>query len=49
LPLNGHWIVWDKKGDIQFDNPFGDCELAWTNINKKKLRNIKLFNRVLYQ
>jgi site-specific DNA-methyltransferase (adenine-specific) len=35
LPLNGHWIVWDKKGDIQFDNPFGDCELAWTNINKK--------------
>lgn len=38
LPANGHWIVWDKKGDIQFDNPFGDCELAWTNINKKSVK-----------
>lgn len=38
LPVNGHWIVWDKKGSIQFDNPFGDCELAWTNINKKSVK-----------
>ena len=38
LPVNGHWIVWDKKGDIAFDNPFGDCELAWTNIDKKSVK-----------
>jgi len=38
LPVNGHWIVWDKKGDIKFDNPFGDCELAWTNIDKKSVK-----------
>lgn len=38
LPVNGHWIVWDKKGDISFDNPFGDCELAWTNIDKKSVK-----------
>jgi site-specific DNA-methyltransferase (adenine-specific) len=38
LPVNGHWIVWDKKGDIQFDNPFGDCELAWTNVAKKSVK-----------
>ena len=38
LAPNGHWIVWDKKGNIEFDNPFGDCELAWTNINKKSVK-----------
>lgn len=38
LSVNGHWIVWDKKGNIVFDNPFGDCELAWTNINKKSVK-----------
>ena len=38
LPVNGHWIVWDKKGEIKFDNPFGDCELAWTNIDKKSVK-----------
>lgn len=38
LPPNGHWIVWDKKGAITFDNPFGDCELAWTNISKKSVK-----------
>ena len=38
LPVNGHWLVWDKKGDIAFDNPFGDCELAYTNINKKSVK-----------
>ena len=29
LPASRGWIVWDKKGDIQFDNPFSDVELAW--------------------
>lgn len=38
LPLNGHWIVWDKKGNIEFDNPFGDCELAWTNIERNSVK-----------
>jgi len=38
LPVNGHWIVWDKKGDIEFQNPFGDCELAWTNFDKKSVK-----------
>ncbi len=36
--MNGHWIIWDKKGDIQFDNPFGDCEMAWTNIDRKSVK-----------
>ena len=34
LPMNWHWIVWDKVWDIQFDNPFWKCELAWTNLSK---------------
>jgi len=38
LPPNGHWIVWDKKGAIEFDNPFGDCELAWTNLPRKSVK-----------
>lgn len=37
LPVNWHWIVWDKVWEIQFDNPFGKCELAWTNIDKKSV------------
>ena len=35
IPVNGHWIVWDKVGETKFNNPFSDCELAWTNIEKK--------------
>ena len=38
LPTNGHWIVWDKTGDANFQNPFSDCELAWTNIGKKSVK-----------
>lgn len=45
LPVNGHWIVWDKKGDIAFDNPFGDCELAWTNIDKKSVKKYKVIQQ----
>ena len=33
LPLSGKWIVWDKIGLMKFDNPFSDCELAWTNMS----------------
>lgn len=35
LPVaNGAWIVWDKVGEIEFQNPFSDCELAWTNLDR---------------
>ena len=37
LPVNWHWIVWDKVWEIKFDNPFWKCELAWTNIDKKSV------------
>lgn len=38
LPVNGHWIVWDKVSNINFTNPFSDCELLWTNIEKKTVK-----------
>lgn len=34
LPCNGAWIVWDKVGEISFQNPFSDCELAWTSFRR---------------
>lgn len=34
LPPSKCWLVWDKKGDIKFKNPFADCELLWTNLSK---------------
>jgi len=34
LPVSNCWLVWDKKGDVPFNNPFADCELIWTNFNK---------------
>lgn len=37
LPQNNHWIVWDKQGGIEFDNPFSACELIWTNVNKNNV------------
>ncbi len=37
LPVNGHWIVWDKTGGYAFDNPFSKCELAWTNLSQKSV------------
>jgi len=38
LPLGKCWIVWDKVGDIQFQNPYSDCELAWTNIERNSVK-----------
>jgi len=35
LPVGGHWLVWDKKNTMP---TFSDCELAWTNINKKSVK-----------
>jgi len=34
LPPSKCWIVWDKKGDIAFQNPFADCELLYTTFSK---------------
>jgi len=34
LPQSNHWIVWDKQGGYEFNNPFSACELLWTNDNK---------------
>ncbi len=38
LPQGNHWIVWDKKGDIKFQNPYSDCELIWTNIKRNTVK-----------
>ena len=32
LPPSNHWIFWDKKGDIAFQNPFADGELIYTTF-----------------
>jgi DNA modification methylase len=40
LPVGTHWIVWDKQGDIKFDNPFSACELIWTNQDKVIVKKI---------
>lgn len=34
LPPSNCWLVWDKIGSHKFDNPFADCELAWTSFNR---------------
>lgn len=34
LPPSNCWIFWDKKGDIQFNNPFADGELIYTSFKK---------------
>ncbi len=33
LPPSKCWIVWDKIADMKLQNPFSDCELAWTSFN----------------
>jgi site-specific DNA-methyltransferase (adenine-specific) len=37
-PSTGHWIVWDKVGSFNFKNPYSNCELAWSNIDKKSVK-----------
>ena len=32
-PTNS-WVVWDKIAEMKVENPFSDCELAWTSFNK---------------
>jgi hypothetical protein len=38
LPAGGHWITWDKVGNIKFNNPYSQCELAWTNFDRTSIR-----------
>jgi site-specific DNA-methyltransferase (adenine-specific)/modification methylase len=35
LPQSKHWLVWDKLNTMP---TFGDCELAWTNIDRKSVK-----------
>ncbi len=38
LRVNGHWIVWDKVGEMKFKNPFSDAELLWTSAKKNTVK-----------
>ena len=35
LPVGRHWFVWDKRNTMP---SFSDCELAWSNIDKKSVK-----------
>jgi DNA modification methylase len=35
LPQSTHWLVWDKLNTMP---TFGDCELAWTNIDRTSVK-----------
>ena len=35
LPAGRQWFVWDKKNTMP---TFSDCELAWTNIDRKSVK-----------
>jgi len=37
LPVGTHWVVWDKLNTMP---TFGDCELAWTNSDRKSVKKI---------
>lgn len=37
LPVNGHWLVWDKLNTMP---SFGDCELVWTNVKRNSVKKI---------
>lgn len=41
LPQSNHWLVWDKTGEMQVQNPFSECELIWTNIQERN--NVKKY------
>jgi len=38
LPQSNHWIVWDKVGEIKFNNPYSGAELCWTNFLKNTVK-----------
>jgi len=37
LPQGSFWLVWDKENTMP---TFSDCELAWTNLDKKSVKRI---------
>jgi DNA modification methylase len=37
LPRSTHWLVWDKLNTMP---TFGDCELVWTNSERKSVKKI---------
>jgi DNA modification methylase len=39
LPQSTHWIVWDKKQTMP---TFGDCEIAWTSIDRKSVKKYEV-------
>lgn len=45
LPRSKHWIVWDKLNTMP---TFGDCELIWTNLDRKSVKKITVeFNGLI--
>lgn len=46
LPMNHHWLVWDKKsGDSShYTDTFSDAELMWTNLSNRT--NVKIYRHV---
>ena len=45
LPVGKHWFVWDKRNTMP---SFSDCELAWSNINRKSVKLLSYeYNGVL--
>jgi len=39
LPRSTHWIVWDKQNTMP---SFGDCELAWTNLDRHSVKKYSI-------
>lgn len=39
LPRATHWVVWDKLNTMP---SFGDCELAWTNMDRKSVKKVTI-------
>ena len=37
LPRSTHWLVWDKLNTMP---SFGDCELAWTSLERKSVKKL---------
>ena len=44
LPVNGGWIVWDKKNGA---NSFSDCELAWKSTGRAVKKYEQMWNGVM--
>lgn len=38
IKQGGHWIVWDKIGNVMEHSALGDCELAYTNFKRNSIK-----------